>query len=110
MSDTNYIGSIVKVLENPTEIFLSDNISFTQFRVQVPQIRNTRIINLVFWGNLARDVANYYQVNDYIIIEGYISLRNNNNSDLIAKNLKRIQITVLKVYPFLLSYDRHIKN
>jgi hypothetical protein len=27
------------------------------------------------WGNLARDVATYYKINDYILIEGYLSLR-----------------------------------
>jgi len=110
MADTNYIGSIVKILENPTQIFLDDNISFTKFRVQLPQIRNKRIINLVFWGNLASDVANYYKINDYIIIEGYISLRNKKDSDLMKQVSKKVEITVLKVYPFLLSYDRHIKN
>jgi single-stranded DNA-binding protein len=50
-------------------------ISITEFRVQLPQIRNTRIVNVIFWGTLARDVAKYYKPNDYILIEGYLSLR-----------------------------------
>jgi hypothetical protein len=52
-------------------------------------------------GNLARDVATYYKINDYILIEGYLSLRDKRGSNLIAQPSKQIEITVLKLYPFL---------
>jgi len=105
MTDTNYIGGIVKILETPKQKFLKDNtnVSVTEFRVQLPQLRNTKIVNLVFWGNLARDVASYYKINDYVLIEGYLSLSSKQFS-------KKVEITVLKVYPFLLSYDRSISK
>ena len=108
MADTNYVGSIVKILENPIQKNFNNNVSVTEFRVQLPQIRNTRIINLVLWGKLARDVGSYYQINDYIMIEGYLSLRNKAkvNINLTKQNSKKVQITVLKVYPFLLNSDR----
>ena len=106
MVDTNYLGSIVKILENPKQRVVKNKITTTEFRVQLPQVRNTQIVNLVFWGNLARDVANYYQVNDYIMIEGYLSLRPKLTNNLTKKNLKKVQITVSKVYPFLLSSNR----
>jgi single-stranded DNA-binding protein len=105
MVDTNYISGIVKILENPRQIFFNTTIPVTEFRVQLPQIRNNRIITLVFWGNLARDVTNYYKINDYIIIEGYLSVRNKKFDNTITQNSKKVEITVLKVYPFLLSYD-----
>ena len=73
MTDINYAISMVKILEKPRQKVLKGNILVTKFRAQLPQIRNNRIINLVFWGNSAHDVANYYQVNDYIMIEGYLS-------------------------------------
>ena len=95
MGDTNYIGSIVKVLETPKNKILKDNISFTEFRAQFPQFRGNKIVNLIFWGKLASDVANYYQANDYILIEGYLSTTN-------KKSLKKIEITVLKVFTFVL--------
>lgn len=106
MGDTNYIGSIVKILETPKKIVVKDNIATTEFRVQLPQVRNSRIVNLVFWGKLAREVGNYYQVNDYIMIEGYLSLRKKITPNLKKQNFKKVQITVLKVYPFLLSSNR----
>jgi single-stranded DNA-binding protein len=105
MSDTNYIGGIVKILEVPKQKFLNNTIAVTEFRVQLPQVRNTTIVHLIFWGNLARDVATYYKINDYILIEGYLSLRDKQSSNLIAQSSKQIEITVLKLYPFLLSYD-----
>jgi hypothetical protein len=106
MSDTNYIGGIVKILEVPKQKFLNNTTPVTEFRVQLPQVRNTTIVHLIFWGNLARDVTNYYKINDYILIEGYLSLRDKRSSKLIAtKPSKQIEITVLKLYPFLLSYD-----
>ena len=103
MADTNYISSIVKVLENPIQIVLNNNIHVTKFRVQLPQLRNNRLIHLVVWGNLGQDVLNYYQINDYIIVEGYLSLRDKKVINLINKNQKKIEITVLKIYPFFLK-------
>lgn len=103
MTDTNYIASIVRVLETPKEIIIKNNIAVAEFRVQIPQLRKTKIVNLVFWGNLARDVAQYYKVNDYILIEGYLALPK-------TKTGKKAEIVVLKVYPFLFSYDRSIKK
>ena len=102
MGNTNYISSIVKVLENPIQTLFNKNIPITQFRVQLPQVRNNIIINLVFWGKLSQDIVNYYEIDDYIIIEGYLSVRDKK----MLKNLKKVEITVLKVYPFLLSYNR----
>jgi hypothetical protein len=72
MSDTNYIGGIV--LEVPKQKFLNNTTAVTEFRVQLPQVRNTTIVHLIFWVT-SRDVATYYKINDYILIEGYLSLR-----------------------------------
>jgi hypothetical protein len=85
---------MVKILENPNQITFNNTIPVTKFRVQLPQFRNNTIVNLTFWGNLACDVANYYKINDYILIEGYLSV----------KNSRKIEIAVFKIYPFLLSY------
>jgi len=94
MGDTNYIASVVKILEKPHQRVINDKIVTTEFRAQLAQVRNTRIVNLVFWGNLARDVINYYNVNDYIMIEGYLSLQDK----LKQEKLKKISITVNKLY------------
>jgi single-stranded DNA-binding protein len=106
MSDTNYIGAIVKILESPNNKIIKNKISITKFRAQLPQIRQTRVIEIVVWGNLATDVAKYYCTNDYILVEGYLSLRKVNQQKSNRKILKRARLTVLKAYPFLLNSNR----
>ena len=110
MGDTNYFSGIVKVLENPRQTFFNDKVPITTFRVEIPQIRNNRTISLVFWGNLAREVKTYYQINDYILIEGYLSIRTKKNIKITTKNSKKVTVTVLKVYPFLLKSNRAISK
>jgi Single-strand binding protein family len=106
MNDTNYIGAIIKILEIPKQEILENNILVTKFRAQIPQLRNTKIVTLNFWGNLARDVKTYYKVNDYLLIEGYLSIQDKKNSNLIVLKSKKVEITVQKVYPFLLNSNR----
>lgn len=108
MVDTNYVGSIAKVLETPIQQVVNKQILMTQFRVQLPQIKKNRIIKLVFWGNLARNVVNHYQANDYIIIEGYLSFRDkiNEKTKLNKQPLKKPQITVSRIYPFRLNLKK----
>ena len=102
----NYVGGIVRILETPVLRFINNNISQTEFRVQFPQLRNEQsitIIKLVFWGDFAHDIVNYYRINDYLLIEGYLSFRNNESSDFQNKTLKHIEIAVFKVYPLFLK-------
>jgi single-stranded DNA-binding protein len=112
MGDTNLVGGVVRILEPPKETIMKQNICVTKFRVQFPQVRNNYLVHLTIWGNLARDVANYYKMNDYILIEGYISIRDIPSSTETIQNqkIKKIEITVLKVYPFFLSYEQLSKN
>jgi len=106
MSDTNYIGAVVKILEPPKNKIIQNKISVTKFRALLPQIRQKRVVEIVVWGNLANDIAKYYGTNDYILIEGYLSLRKSSNQKFTQKILKRARLTVLKAYPFLLNSNR----
>ena len=106
MSDTNCIGAIVQILESPKTKTIKNKISVTKFRAQLPQIRKTRVVDIVVWGNLANDVANYYNPSDYILVEGYLSLRKFSQTNSNRKVLKRARFTVLKAYPFLFSLNR----
>ena len=87
MGDTNLVGGIVKILETPKQKNFNSNLQVTTFRVQFPQVRQTSLVHLTFWGNLAIDTANYYKANDYILIEGYISVRERKNlNNLVSKS------------------------
>ena len=101
MDSLNYITSIVKILEAPKQKKLNNNTLITQFRVQLPQTQSLKIVDLTFLGMLlTNDIASYYKINDYIIIEGFIMLRSNQLLNLSVQTNKKIEILVLKVYPF----------
>ena len=99
MNDTNYLGSVVKILEKPVQTILTDKILKTECRAQLAQVRNTKIVHLVFWGNLAHDAVSSYHVNDYILIEGYVSILDKTSKKSVKRNLKRVEIAVLKSFP-----------
>lgn len=107
MGNTNYFSGIVKVLETPHQCLIHDQKAMITFRVEIPQNRNNKIICLVFWGKLGHEVKNFYRINDYILIEGYISLQKKKQVSTIIPNPKQVTITVLKVYPFLLNPNRN---
>ena len=91
---TNYIIGIAKIIEEPEFKILDDDIYLTTCIVVLEESDN---INLNFWGDLAYYVLEQYQVDDYILIEGYISSQESEISiDLIVS--KQIIFTVLEVY------------
>lgn len=110
MADMNYIGAIVKILETPKQKFINSKTFFITCRVQLSQVRKIRTVNLVIWGNLARSVLTYYNINDYILIEGYVSIRAKKSSNRNKKPLKKVVITASKVSPLLLEKNRSINK
>jgi single-stranded DNA-binding protein len=102
MGDTNYIGAIVKILETPKQKLLKI-IFVTRISSSITSSSKYSNCKFSFWGNLANDVANYYKTNDYILIEGYLSLRKRKTKNSNRKILKSVEITVLKVYPFFFT-------
>ena len=102
----NYSIFIVKIIQSPEQSFFEDDTSVTEVLVKFPQFLNRNfsdIFQISVWGNLAHDVAKYYDVNDYLIIEGYISLRDNHSDNFGTKKDKQLEFTVAKLYPFLLN-------
>ena len=102
----NYVILAVKIIKNSGQSFFADGTSVTELTVLLPQARknNTKIILQVsIWGKLSYDVAKYYQSEDYIVIEGYISIRNINTYNLVNLLDKQIEISVFKLYPLLLK-------
>ena len=110
MGYINYFSGIVKVLETPIQHFLTEQITLTTVRVELPQPRNKHFITLHFWGNLARDLKIYYQPQDYILIEGYISVRSKKNINLTQITSKQSILTVLKVYPLNLTKMKNLSR
>ena len=103
---TSYISTTVKILEKPREKTSKVSTGTTEVRVQICQVRGKplqTLTTLIFLGNLSQRVLNYYQPNDHIIVEGYISIKNKKTSLANQPSLKYIEILVFKVYSCLLK-------
>ena len=101
----NYTIFTAKVIQNLGQNFFPNQVTLTQLIVQLPQISKSypKIILQVFiWGKLSYDVAKYYHPNDYIIIEGYIAIKNKGINSLENLIDKPVEISVFKLYPLLL--------
>lgn len=111
MSNTNSFSGIVKLLETPRSYILNQKARITKVRVELPQKRKNKknaIVCLFIWGNLGCQVQKFYKPNDYVLIEGYPSLRSKKNENSRFKQSKRLFITVGKIYPILLNTDRSL--
>ena len=99
----NYSILIVKIVSLPEQTFLKDIVPVTKIQVKFVPIQQKLISNDVFtisiWGNLSYDIIKHYSINDYIIIEGYISLSKTKSTLLNSRKTKKIRISVLNIYP-----------
>nr|YP_010277221.1 Ycf41 [Thalassionema nitzschioides]UHY40744.1 Ycf41 [Thalassionema nitzschioides] len=99
----SHINSIVQILEISPIEFYNNKIQLVKFRARLPSVRlKTKrpiIVQFIIWGNLAFDFVNYYRINDYILIEGSFS------SILFKNEQPLITINIIKIYPFLFSFD-----
>jgi len=68
----NYTSFMVKVIGKPEQSFFDNDISVTEMIAKFYQFRDNsyNICKLSIWGNLSYDVMQYYQINDYLIVEG----------------------------------------
>ena len=99
MTSINYVAGIIKILELPRQELLENKILVTRFRGQLPLFRTTQIIELTFWGNIAQETTSYCKIGDYLLIEGYVSLRNREPFNSISLPFKKMELTVSKAYP-----------
>jgi hypothetical protein len=100
----NYISCIIQILEIPTIESYDNNIEMVKFRIQLPyartKLQSPIVIDATIWGDLVYDVANYYRVNDYALVEGYLSIPTNK-----INNQGTITINITKLYPFLFTLE-----
>lgn len=99
----NYCNLIVKIIEEPIENCLKENIGVTEIIVKFPPIRNQKIvkpIRVLIWSNLGEDAIKYLKKNDYIIIEGYISIQGDSFQNTSFSSDNNVQISARKIYPF----------
>lgn len=104
----NYCTFIVKILKKPEKIYFEDDLCVVELPAKFYQFKKSpfdKYLTLRFWGNLANDIVEYYEVNDYAIIEGYISLGKTKNEARLNRTNQQIEISVFKIYPYLLNIN-----
>nr|YP_009029357.1 hypothetical protein [Leptocylindrus danicus]AGH28888.1 hypothetical protein [Leptocylindrus danicus] len=101
----NYACLIVKIVKEPEQQFFGHDLklTMTEFTGKYVLGRNRKHVDLIkvkIWGDLAYQVKEFYKLNDYLIVEGFISLQNQ----------KFIDMSVQRIYPFLLSSQTSDKD
>nr|YP_009330448.1 Ycf41 [Coccophora langsdorfii]ANS72220.1 Ycf41 [Coccophora langsdorfii] len=93
----NHAFFIVKVVKSPIHLMFKDYETI-EIKVEFPTSRQKNSKNeilLLLWGDHRDDFLKYYKVQDYLLIEGIITLNATNTN-------KEVKVTVKKLYPFLL--------
>ena len=102
----NYTSFIIKVINKPHYTLCDQTIPFTEVLGKFYQFRNNShsICKLSFWGRPAYEVLKYSKTNDYLLVEGYLSLRpyTFKKTDITTN----IEISIFKVYPFLVNLEK----
>jgi hypothetical protein len=99
----NHTILLVKIVTPPIKSSFKDGFYVTEMQVKfVPiktKLNSNDVIHLSIWDNLSSDTVKYYKVNEYIIIEGYISIRENLFNLSNYSNSNQISISVTNLYP-----------
>ena len=101
----NFISSIIRIIEIPHIKLIQNEIPWIMLRVEIPQDglhQNSVIVEAKIWGDLAYEIQKYYYINDYLLIEGYLSTGFRNN-------LKKSPIlTIFQIYPFFFHNSKNL--
>lgn len=95
----NHALFVIKVIEHPIHLVYGEYETL-EIKVEfpVPRQKNSKHeLSIVLWGGHRDDFLKYYKVQDYLIIEGIITINSYKNGD------PEVRITAKKLYPFLLN-------
>lgn len=99
----NYIQAIVKILKFSKQKSFNHDILLTQLKGQLSDSKTTKIVDLLVWINSDKETLQSYKINDYILVEGYLLVRNNKTETSNLKSIKKATLIILKAYPFHLN-------
>ena len=99
----NYTILTIRLIGAPIYKHTEDFIPYVEIlgKFYQPRNNNYALCRVIVWGNLVGDLVNYYTHNDYLFIEGHVSLK-----ELFIENLKTkidIEIAAYKIYPYALK-------
>ena len=99
----NYISCIVRILEIPRIKLTYNKIPVIKFKVEIAGARYKQtniIVDAKIWGDLTYELLNYYRMNDYLLIECYLSQDYTLPLNTVLKYKKNTTITIFHIYPY----------
>ena len=99
----NYITLAIRLIGKPEYKHTENSIPFIEMlgKFYQPYNSNFTFCKVLVWGNLAGDLMKYYTHNDYLFVEGYVSLKGQFIEDLKTKI--DIEVVAYKLYPYALK-------
>ena len=96
----NYTSFIIKILNKPQYTLCKQKIPLTEALGKFYQFHNnsSTICKLSFWGQPAYEILKYSKKNNYLLVEGYLSLRQSTFEKFEITTT--MEISVFKVSPF----------
>nr|YP_009327092.1 hypothetical protein [Pleurocladia lacustris]ANS57620.1 hypothetical protein [Pleurocladia lacustris]ANS57764.1 hypothetical protein [Pleurocladia lacustris] len=94
----NHTIFVVRVVDDPVHLIYKEHETI-QIKVRFPVLRqkdSKSELILLLWGDYRNDFLKYYKVQDYLIIEGTLTLKGYKNMENEPK------VIVKRIYPFLL--------
>jgi len=98
------INCVIRILELPEIKLYPNKIPYAKFNIELAKVRknsNTAIIKAELCGDLVYDFDKYSDINDYLIIEGYVSVFEYDSNQILKK--KGLIIHIIRLYPFLIE-------
>jgi single-stranded DNA-binding protein len=103
----NYTTFIFKLLAKPKHTIYDKKITIAQTEVlgKFYQFRNNSqtVCNVSIWGKAAYEILKYYKKNDYVVAEGYISLKKTELENFNTTTL--VELSVFKIYPLSIKIE-----
>ena len=101
----NYTSFIIKVINKPEYTLCEQKIPLTEALGKFYQFHNNShtICKLSFWGRPAYEILKYYKVNDYVLVEGYLSFQPSTFEKFDIKT--DIELSIFKVYPLTVKIE-----
>ena len=103
----NYSHFIIKIVNKPEQSSFKNGIIVTEFIGKFYQFRKRKIASIdrlcqiSIWGKAGSNFTKRYKKNDYLIVEGFLSLRKSEFGD---SNLTTdLEISAYKFYPLSLK-------
>lgn len=102
MNHTNFLIRVVSQPERSLFKIENDDIMSAEFLAKFYQYKNKphTFCKIKVWGNLAYDTLKYYNINDFLMVEGSLRVNKSTSEDL--KLPTSLEIYVSRIYPFAL--------